>query len=97
MKIQFLGTGDAFCSGGRFQTSFLVTSPQFNFLIDCGGTTLLALKSQKVAIDQLDGVLISHFHGDHFGGLPYLLLALKFQTNRSTPLLSLAHKEWKSA
>ena len=85
MQLHFLGTGDAFCSGGRFQTCFLVEVEDFRFLIDCGATSLLALKSQDISTDQLDGVIISHFHGDHFGGLPYILLDANFTKARTQP------------
>lgn len=87
MRIQFLGTGDAFCSGGRFQTCFQVTADNFNFLIDCGATSLLAMKAGDMASDLIDGIIISHFHGDHFGGLPYLLIDANYQAKRTRPML----------
>ncbi|TDI65425.1 MAG: MBL fold metallo-hydrolase [Bacteroidetes bacterium] len=86
MWIQFLGTGDAFCSGGRFQTCFLVKVPDYCFLIDCGATSLLAMKSRNIDTNLIDGIIISHFHGDHFGGLPYFLLDANFSGKRTRPL-----------
>ena len=86
MWIQFLGTGDAFCSGGRFQTCFLVKVPDYCFLIDCGVTSLLALKSRNIDSNFIDGIIITHFHGDHFGGLPYVLLEANFAKKRTSPL-----------
>ena len=86
MRITFLGTGDAFCSGGRYQTCFLVESKDYRFLIDCGATSLLALRSGKVDIDNIDAIIVSHFHGDHYGGLPFLLLKANFVSTRSKPL-----------
>ena len=86
MRITFLGTGDAFCSGGRYQTCFLVELKEFSFLIDCGATSLLALRSGKVNIDDIDAIIVSHFHGDHYGGLPFLMLKANFVSNRSKPL-----------
>ena len=46
---------------------------------------MLALKSQNFTTDTIDGVIISHFHGDHFGGLPYLLLDANFNQQRTAP------------
>ena len=56
------------------------TSPArgVNFLIDCGASSLPALKRQGIACDDIDLILITHFHGDHFGGLPFLLLDAQF-------------------
>ncbi len=86
MWIQFLGTGDAFCSGGRFQTCFLVKVPDYCFLIDCGATSLLAMKQSNIDSNLIDGIIISHFHGDHFGGLPYFLLDANFSGKRKRAL-----------
>ena len=38
VTIQFLGCGDTFGSGGRFQTCFYVRSDEARFLIDCGAS-----------------------------------------------------------
>ena len=86
MQIQFLGTGDAFCSGGRFQTCFLVNTPSHGFLLDCGATSLLALKRQGIDSTVIDSIIISHFHGDHYGGIPYLLIDANFIVRRTKPL-----------
>jgi ribonuclease BN (tRNA processing enzyme) len=86
MQLQFVGCGDAFGSGGRQNTCFHVTGERVNFLIDCGATSLPALKRLGIARDEIDLILITHFHGDHFGGLPFLLLDAQF-TRRSRPLV----------
>jgi ribonuclease BN (tRNA processing enzyme) len=85
MKIRFVGCGDAFGSGGRANTCFHVTGKNVNFLIDCGASSLPALKRLGVARDDIDLVLITHFHGDHFAGLPFLLLDAQF-SRRTRPL-----------
>jgi ribonuclease BN (tRNA processing enzyme) len=85
MRLQFVGCGDAFGSGGRFNTCFHVTGDGVNFLIDCGASSLPALKRLGIAVDNIDLILITHFHGDHFAGLPFLLLDAQF-SRRSRPL-----------
>ncbi len=86
MKIHFLGTGDAFCSGGRYQTCFLVELPDYVFLIDCGATSLMAMNNSGIDPGIIDSIIISHFHGDHFGGLPFMLLDANYKHKRKTPL-----------
>jgi ribonuclease BN (tRNA processing enzyme) len=85
MQLRFVGCGDAFGSGGRNNTCFHVLGERANFLIDCGASSLPALKRQGVATDDIDLILITHFHGDHFGGLPFLLLDAQF-ARRARPL-----------
>jgi ribonuclease BN (tRNA processing enzyme) len=86
MQLRFVGCGDALGSGGRFNTCFHVTGGRVNFLIDCGASSLPALKRLGIAREAIDLILITHFHGDHFGGLPFLLLDAQF-TRRSRPLV----------
>jgi len=86
MRLRFVGCGDALGSGGRYNTCFHVTGSSANFLIDCGASSLPALKRLGVARDDIDLVLITHFHGDHFAGLPFLLLDAQF-TRRTRPLV----------
>jgi ribonuclease BN (tRNA processing enzyme) len=86
MQVQFIGCGDALGSGGRYNTCFHVTGERVNFLIDCGASSLPALKRLKIVRDDIDLILITHFHGDHFGGLPFLLLDAQF-SRRTRPLL----------
>lgn len=86
MQVQFVGCGDALGSGGRFNTCFHVTGARVNVLIDCGASSLPALKRLGVARENIDLILITHFHGDHFAGLPFLLLDAQF-TRRARPLV----------
>jgi len=86
MQLQFVGCGDALGSGGRNNTCLHITGSHANFLIDCGASSLPALKRLDIARDDIDLILITHFHGDHFAGLPFLLLDAQF-TRRSRPLV----------
>ena len=86
MKFQFIGCGDAFGSGGRFNTCFHVTGRQTNFLIDCGATSLVALKRLRVALNDIQTIVITHYHADHFDGVPAFLLDAQFFSKRTEPL-----------
>lgn len=86
MQLRFVGCGDAFGSGGRFNTCFHVSSERVNFLIDCGASSLPALKRLEIDRDAIDLILITHFHGDHFAGLPFFLLDAQF-SRRTRPLV----------
>src|SRR5262249_50077723 len=87
MRITVLGAGDAFSSGGRRQSGYLVETDGTGFLLDCGTTTLLALKALGIAAGRVDFIAISHLHGDHFGGLPFLFLEYLYEQPRTRPLL----------
>ncbi|MGX9426068.1 MULTISPECIES: MBL fold metallo-hydrolase [Bradyrhizobium] len=86
MQLRFIGCGDAFGSGGRYNTCFHVTGNSANFLIDCGASSLPAMKRLDIVRDEIDLILITHFHGDHFAGLPFFLLDAQF-SRRSRPLV----------
>lgn len=86
MQLQFVGCGDAFGSGGRFNTCFHVSGISVNFLIDCGASSLPAMKRLEIDRDAIDLILITHFHGDHFAGLPFFLLDAQF-SRRTRPLV----------
>lgn len=76
VTVQVVGSGDAFGSGGRFQACVSVQGPQGHALLDCDATSLVALKRPGIAPNMIDAVLVTHLHGDHFGGLPVLILEL---------------------
>ena len=85
MRIRFAGSGDAFGSGGRWQTCIHLSGDGQVLLVDCGATSLVALKTQGLDPNAVDAVVVTHLHGDHFGGLPFLILDGQF-SRRSAPL-----------
>lgn len=87
MELRFLGCGDAFGSGGRFNTCFLVTAAGTRFLIDCGASSMIAINRFGVDPNTIDKILLTHLHGDHFGGLPFFLLHADHVGKRDKPLL----------
>ena len=66
VSVHFLGTGDAFGSGGRLQTSTLLRSEAGQVLVDCGASTLAALRAQRLDPSAIDTIALTHLHGDHF-------------------------------
>jgi ribonuclease BN (tRNA processing enzyme) len=86
ITITFAGSGDAFGSGGRYQACIhLRHHGHPPVLLDCGATALPALKRLGLDPGEISAVLVSHLHGDHFGGLPFLILDGQF-SRRTKPL-----------
>jgi len=87
MQLAVIGCGDAFGAGSRLQTSFCVRSSTSTFLIDCGATSLIGMRRLGISPNDIDTVFVSHLHGDHFGGLPWLLIDAKYVSGRKRPLV----------
>lgn len=86
MIVRFLGSGDAFGDGGRAQACILLELDGHRALLDCGATSLMAMKRDGIDPATIDAVLLSHYHGDHSGGVPYLILDGQF-AKRTRPLV----------
>ena len=86
LEVVFIGTGDAFGSGGRRNSAILVRDGAHTLLLDCGPTTLLGLKELGIDPREVDAIAISHFHGDHAAGVPFLLLDYQYEHRRERPL-----------
>ena len=86
MKLHILGCGDAFGSGGCHQSGYLVETDDRWFLLDCGPTTLLAMKRGGFVPQKLDAIILSHLHGDHFGGLPFFFIEFLYQKPPDHPV-----------
>ena len=86
VRLRFLGSGDAFGSGARFQTCLLLGGAGGSLLIDCGASSLIAMKRAGVDPGEIGWVLLTHLHGDHFGGLPFMILDGQF-SRRTRPLV----------
>jgi len=86
VRTIFLGTGDAFSARGSHQAAYLVQCPETSILLDCGSATLASLKRDGIPSGPIDTVFLSHLHGDHFAGLPFLFLEYTYIEARSRPL-----------
>ena len=83
--MTFVGSGDAFGSGGRLQACIMVDDGETRVLLDCGAASLIGLKRLGIESNSITSVIISHLHGDHFGGVPFLVLDGQF-SGREQPL-----------
>ncbi|HYB70954.1 MAG TPA: MBL fold metallo-hydrolase [Candidatus Bathyarchaeia archaeon] len=87
ITVRFVGSGDAFGSGGRFQTCIVVDGPGSRFAMDFGASSLIALAQQGIEPNSLDAILLTHLHGDHCGGVPFLLIDAMLGSRRRRPLI----------
>ncbi|MGB4775245.1 MAG: MBL fold metallo-hydrolase [Daejeonella sp.] len=83
IKLAVTGSGDALGSGGRLNTCFYLETPYLNFLLGCGASVPPGLKKNNIATNSIDIIFITHFHGDHFGGLPFFLLEASVYAEKS--------------
>ncbi len=87
VRIDLLGSGNAFSDGGRLHAAYRIKSSRGSLLMDCGPSTLAALKRLPASSEPVDQVLLSHLHGDHFAGLPFLFLEYVYVEPREKPLV----------
>jgi len=87
VQLRFLGTGDAFGSGGRLHTSAHIHAAGGDMLVDCGPSTLAAMRRGALDPNDVGAIVLTHLHGDHFGGVPFLLMEAHYAIDRARPLL----------
>jgi len=76
-ELIFIGTSSGKTSLNRFHSSFLISTTNYNLLIDAGDGISKALLTQQVNFDVIDGILFSHLHPDHYTGLAALIVQMK--------------------
>jgi ribonuclease BN (tRNA processing enzyme) len=86
MRLTVIGSGDAFGSGGRHNTCFHLVAGERTVLVDCGASAPVALRAMNIDPNTIDAVILSHLHGDHFGGVPFLMLDGQFLSRRERPI-----------
>lgn len=75
LDLRFIGTGNAFAEGGLCWNGFVANE---RFLFEAPPQALQSLNAMGIDPNELDAVVLSHHHGDHFLGLPFLLLHWKY-------------------
>ncbi|MFT7581201.1 MAG: ribonuclease BN (tRNA processing enzyme) [Myxococcota bacterium] len=87
MRVTVIGSSDAFNSSGRFHSCYLLdevgTSP---IMIDFGATALVALRQADRSPADIGTIAITHLHGDHVGGIPFLFIDAMYNAQRTEPL-----------
>ncbi len=94
MKIKFIGTSSGKASLNRFHSSLLLSSENYNLLVDAGDGISRALIFNDINFDSVDGIIFTHLHPDHFCGLPSLIVQMKMM-NRIKPLDIFIHQSLK--
>jgi ribonuclease BN (tRNA processing enzyme) len=87
VTVTTLGTGDAFGGCGRAHSGTLVSAGRLCLLIDPGPAILPQMQKASLRSSAVDGVLITHLHGDHVAGWPFLLLDYQFASKRNRRLV----------
>jgi ribonuclease BN (tRNA processing enzyme) len=87
VQLTFIGSGDAFGSGGRLQACLALTGQHGTLLLDCGATALTGLKRVGIDPNEVSTVVVTHLHGDHFAGIPFLVLDGQFRRRQGDLLL----------
>ena len=75
MKVIFLGVGEAFDEDVP-NNSHLIETGKTKILLDCGMTATPQVWKYNKDQNFIDSVYISHWHADHYFGLPGLLLRM---------------------
>ena len=80
LDLRFIGTGNAFAPGGLCWNGFMVNG---KYLFEAPPQALQSLHHMGAKTNEIEAVIISHHHGDHFLGLPFLLLEWKYALRKT--------------
>lgn len=83
MKLQFIGTGSGKTSLKRNHSSILFDTDKSKILIDCGDGISKALLKYDIAFNQIDTIIFTHYHADHFSGISSLITQMKLYERKS--------------
>jgi ribonuclease BN (tRNA processing enzyme) len=87
MRLTVVGSADAFNALGRSHSCYLIEGNGLApLMIDFGATALGALRKLGREPTELGGIAFTHLHGDHLGGMPFLLIDGMYNARRTAPL-----------
>lgn len=86
MRIVFLGTTAGVPTAERGHSAIAIKYSGETLLFDCGEGTQRQLIKAKISFMKITKIFISHFHADHFLGLPGLIQSMSF-LGRKNPLV----------
>lgn len=75
-KLIILGTADAVPDQEHENTHMAIINQEGAVLIDCPGTPVLRLARAGIPLDTISDIIVTHFHPDHVGGVPLLLMIM---------------------
>lgn len=84
MKVRFLGTGTGTPSLHRLSSSYLLSTPWGSVLIDVGPSVVRRLLEFGFTVENIDIILLTHFHPDHTADLATFLFACNYGEPRRT-------------
>ena len=72
-RLHLLGTGSGLQNPARAASAYLLEGPDGDILLDAGEPVSATLSRRRYDWSRLSGLVISHTHADHLGGLPMLM------------------------
>jgi ribonuclease BN (tRNA processing enzyme) len=85
-KLQMLGTGSAF-GKKYYNNNAMIFTPEYNLMIDCGSTAPMSMHEIGLGVDKVNGIFISHIHGDHVNGLEEIAFRAMYIHNKKLDLI----------
>lgn len=91
LDVCLLGTGGMMPLPYRWLTALMARYSGSSILIDCGEGTQIAIREKGWSMKPIDVVCFTHYHADHIGGLPGLLLSMG-NAERTEPITLIGPK-----
>jgi len=95
MKYRILGSASGYPELGKHHSAYYIETSKNRFLFDCGEGTSQQLLRYKLADDEIDAIVISHYHADHVAGLFLVLQMFYLRKRRKKLILFLPEKKEK--